>query len=63
MIEFAKCPKCGEELIVLTTEGVDYRGDSVEIYLTGYCPNHCYNHYRWSELFEYVDFKNVKGRE
>lgn len=63
MIEYAKCPKCGEELIASLTSDVEYRGDRLEVYFSGNCPNHCYNRYTWIELYEYAGFKNVKGEE
>lgn len=58
-IIFAKCPVCGEELIANVITETIYDGDRVKVKIIGECPNHCNEKYYWTEIFEYVDCKDI----
>lgn len=59
MIDFAKCPVCGEELIPNIIAETVYDGDRVKVKIIGECPYHCKEKYYWTEVFEYVECKDI----
>lgn len=59
-IVFAKCPKCGEELEVQYIKENNYFGVStIEVTISGTCPNNCHKKFQWTEIFEYVEHRDV----
>lgn len=59
-IILAKCPECGETLEVHYAERTFFFEDTwVEVTIIGNCPNNCHKKFKWTEIFEYVEHRDV----